>query len=79
MKTPKMPKLSPALLKKVHSLRGKKGMIAAIEPKSGEWFLGKTTLEAYDKGHKKHPDAYFYFVRVGYNAAHTIGVQLRPI
>jgi hypothetical protein len=79
MKTPKLIKPSDAVLKKVHALRGKKGMIAAVEPKSGEWFLGETLLQAVDKGRKKHPTSQFYIIRVGYNAAYSLGGTLRRI
>jgi len=45
-----------------------KGKIAAIEPESGEYFLGKTALEAFHKARKKYPKAMFYFIRIGYPA-----------
>ena len=61
---------SKEVLAKVHSLKGNKGMIAAIEPDTGEWFLGKTLLEALKKAKKKYPDSIFYSIRIGSSFAH---------
>ncbi|HHT9125363.1 MAG TPA: hypothetical protein ACFYD6_06025 [Candidatus Brocadiia bacterium] len=47
-------------------------MIAAIEPETGDWFLGKNVLEALEKGRKKYPQGSFYFVRIGYPSAHIL-------
>ncbi len=71
MKIPKVRRPSPTILKRVQSLKGKKGMIVAIEPKTGNWFLGKNVLEALEKGKRKCPQCTFYFVRVGYSSAHA--------
>ena len=46
-------------------------MIAAIEPETGEWFLGRDVLEALKNGRKKYVNGIFYFVRVGYPSAHA--------
>lgn len=70
MKIPKVNRPSEEVLAKVQSLKDKKGMIVAIEPETGNWFLGKTVLEALKKGRKKYPKGIFYFVRVGYPSAH---------
>lgn len=48
------------------------GRIVAIDVTSGEAFLGATEREAFDKARKKHPDRVFFFLRVGYRAAHRI-------
>jgi hypothetical protein len=69
--TPKVRRPSTLVLSKVHSLKQKRGMLAAIEPESGEWFLGKDVIEAFRKGRKKYPKRTFYFVRVGYSSAHV--------
>ncbi|HLG28779.1 MAG TPA: hypothetical protein VI387_01095 [Candidatus Brocadiales bacterium] len=61
---------SKEVLAKVQSLKGKKGMIVAIEPETGDWFLGKNVLEALGKGRKKYSQGIFYFVRIGYPFAH---------
>ncbi len=41
------------------------GEYVAIEPKSGEYFLGKTMGEALDKAEQKYPEAKFFVVKVG--------------
>ena len=46
------------------------GLIVAIEPYSGDYFVGKSVIEAGDKGGKKYPDKLFYFVRPGFRAVH---------
>lgn len=63
---------SEEILVKVHSLKGEKGKIAAIDPETGEYFLGKTLLEAVAKGREKHPGKVFYTVRVGSPFAHQL-------
>jgi hypothetical protein len=49
-----------------------KGEIMAIEPDSGDYFLGITVGEAGEKARKKYPDRIFYFVRIGYRAVHVL-------
>lgn len=39
--------------------------IVAIEPESGDYFVGKTLGAANDAAFAKHPDAWMYFVRIG--------------
>jgi hypothetical protein len=46
-----------------------KGMFAAIEVDSGDYFLGENLIDALDKANSKHPEKQFYFVRVGFRAA----------
>lgn len=50
-----------------------KGEIVAIEVDTGDYFLGKTVIEAVDKGREKYPAKGFYFMRVGYKAVHFVG------
>lgn len=45
------------------------GMFAAIEPDSGDYFLGKRMMEALDNAEAKHPDKLVYLVRVGFPTA----------
>lgn len=45
-----------------------KGEIAAINTETGDYFLGKTLLEAVRRGREKFPDTVFYSVRIGYPA-----------
>jgi hypothetical protein len=47
-----------------------KGDIVAIEVDSGDYFLGRTVVEAGDKARKKHPDKVFYFARIGFPAVY---------
>ena len=46
------------------------GKFLAIEPDSGEYFLGDNELGAIKHGKAKHPDKLFYLFRVGYRAVH---------
>ncbi|MCS7264060.1 MAG: hypothetical protein NZ805_04425 [Armatimonadetes bacterium] len=43
-----------------------KGMVIAIEPETGDYELGKTTMEAGGKLRQRHPGKIFFFTRVGY-------------
>jgi hypothetical protein len=44
-----------------------KGKIAAIDPESGEYIIGNTTIEAFKRGkEKKLGQNGFYFVRIGF-------------
>ena len=45
------------------------GMFAAIEPDSGDYFLGKRMIEAVDNAKAKHPDKLVYLTRVGFPTA----------
>ena len=45
------------------------GMFAAIEPDSGDYFLGKRIVEALDSAEAKHPNKLVYIVKVGFPAA----------
>ena len=47
-----------------------RGEIVAIEPESGDYFLGKDVVEATEAGRNAHPDKLFYYVRVGFPAVH---------
>jgi hypothetical protein len=47
-----------------------KGDIVAIEVDSGDYFLGKTVVEAGDKAREEHPDKVFYFARIGFPAVY---------
>lgn len=45
----------------------------AIEPESGDYFLGKTLTEAAQAARKAHPDKRSHLMRVGHKAAIHIG------
>lgn len=42
-----------------------KGEIIAVEPESGDYFLGKTLREANRKALEKYPDKVFFASRLG--------------
>ena len=44
-------------------LEGQEGVVA-IEPESGEYFVGKTLGAANDAAFAKYPDNWIYFVRL---------------
>jgi len=46
------------------------------EVESGDYALGKSTLDALDKAEARHPDSVFYIMRVGYRTAGRIGAPL---
>jgi hypothetical protein len=56
-----------AELEKTH-----KDYFVAIEPASGDYFLGRTLSEASAAAHAKHPDRRSGVLRVG----HRVGVQI---
>ncbi len=70
MKIPEVKRPSEEVLAKVHSLKDKTGLIAAIEPTTGRWFIGKNLLEAIKKAKNKYPGKIFYSVRIGSSYAH---------
>ncbi len=45
----------------------------AIEPESGDYFLGKTLTDAMSAARKAHPQHKAYAVRVGHQCAIEIG------
>jgi len=47
-----------------------RGEFLAIDPGSGDTYLGSTSLEAGLKGKKEHPDSVFYIVRIGFPYVH---------
>jgi len=71
MKIPEVKRPSREILSRIHALKSKKGMIAAIEPETGDWFLGKNVIEALKNARSKFPQGTFYFIRIGYPSAHV--------
>ena len=49
----------------------------AIEPISGDYFLGGTLSEAIGASRSKHPDRLAHALRVGHKAAIHFGMQIR--
>jgi hypothetical protein len=71
MKIPEVKRPSEEIFSQIHALKEEKGTIAAIEPETGEWFLGKNVIEALKNARSKYPRGTFYFVRIGYPSAHV--------
>ena len=68
---PPIKRPSPEVVAKIQSKEARhKGLVAAIEPDSGDYFLGKNTFEAVSKGRRKYPKAVFYCIRIGYRAVY---------
>ena len=49
----------------------------AIEPQSGDYFLGKTLSEAMGAARKSHPNRLAHAMRVGQKAALHFGMHVR--
>lgn len=49
----------------------------AIEPESGDYFLGKTLNDATRAARKAHPNRLTHAMRVGHRAALHFGMQIR--
>ncbi len=49
----------------------------AIEPESGEYFLGKTLNEATRAARRAHPERLTHAMRVGHKAALHFGLHVR--
>ncbi|MGH9836879.1 MAG: hypothetical protein ACRD9Y_27960 [Blastocatellia bacterium] len=46
-----------------------KGMFVAIEPDSGDYFLGARMIEAVLQAKERHPDKLTFLVRIGFPTA----------
>ncbi len=49
------------------------GEFVAVEPDSGQYFLGSTASAALVAAHAALPNNLFYLTRVGRETAHTVG------
>ena len=49
----------------------------AIEPESGDYFLGKTLSEAIGASRARHPSKFAHALRVGHRAAVHFGLQIQ--
>jgi len=58
------------VLARVHALKDKQGMIAVIEPETGDYFLGNTLTEALKKAKGEYHGKVFYSVRIGSTFVH---------
>jgi hypothetical protein len=52
--------------------KGPTGVTAAIEPESGDWFLGATLGQANDAAYLGHPDKWLYFCRLDDSGAEIV-------
>ncbi len=50
-----------------------KGKMVAIDTDSGNYFLGDSALDAYNKAIKKYPRKQFVFKRIGFNVPYFAG------
>jgi len=50
-----------------------KGKIVAIDADSGNYFIGDSELDAYNKAVKKLPNKKFVFKRIGFDSTHFVG------
>ena len=49
----------------------------AIEPESGDYFLGRTLSEAMGAARRSHPDRLAHAIRIGHSAALHFGMHAR--
>ena len=49
------------------------GRFVAIEPNTGDYFLGDTDAEALLAAHAALPESRFYLKRIGYDYTHRMG------
>jgi hypothetical protein len=49
----------------------------AIEPESGDYFLGRTLSEAMGAARRSHPDRLAHAMRIGHKAALHFGMHVR--
>ncbi len=64
------------IYEKIHGkLKGLDGKIIAIDLETGDYFIGKNTIEAYEKGQKKYPKKEFLFKRIGSKTAFFVGLS----
>ncbi len=49
------------------------GHFIAVEPDSGDYFIGETGREAVEKAQSKYPEKVFYLARFGYQTAYSLG------
>lgn len=52
-----------------------RGKIVAVEPESGDYFIGKNVIEAYKLAVRKYPSKKFVFRRIGFISTYFIGAS----
>ena len=50
-------------------------MTVVIEPDSGDYFLGRTMIQAAEAAYKVYPDRQTYLLRIGYPVAVEFGTS----
>jgi hypothetical protein len=55
------------------------GKILAIDPESGDAYLGKNSVEAVMAAKKEHPAKVFYIVRIGFDAVYSMGSMIQKL
>ncbi len=54
-------------------LKNQDGRIIAIEPETGDYFIGDNALEACKIGKEKYPSKKFYLKRIGAKYTYVVG------
>lgn len=62
---------SRSVIRRAHARRKDRGRMAAIEPRSGEYFVADLLVDAARLARRRFPDGSFYFVRIGAPSAHA--------
>jgi hypothetical protein len=60
-----------ALERLAPQLRGREGVVA-VEPESGDWFVGPTLGQANDAAFAQYPDRWLYFCRLDDSQAEIV-------
>jgi hypothetical protein len=78
MKAIRGPRVSPSVIARIFRTEARhRGKIVAIEPLSGEYFIGKTQMDALTKAERRYPKGTFLFKRIGYRWTHRQAGGLR--
>ncbi len=68
-----VPKPSKEVVARLRELEAThRGWFAAVEPKSGELFVGEDILDALNKAEKVFPDCVFDVYRIGYEVVYNL-------
>jgi len=67
VRNPRPKRPSKQLLERLHAMEDKKGMIATIEPDTGDYILTKTLTDGIKAMMVRHPGKIFYSIRIGYS------------
>lgn len=56
-----------------------KGRFAVVEIEKKDFFIDDNSVQASIKARAKYPNSLFTIIKIGYNAAETIGGSLEPL